>query len=270
MLFFTKSSFSLWMLVVVATTKSVHSTSFAALDGIEDLGMTISSIRQNMSGAKVANPFLSWKGSGVSKSGEEDWLLVDVTSKSFELASDLSNAEGAFQITGCLPTGHACSGWLKMTSASSALERVEQNPAITISPAMPTTNQYKGKGDHQGAVVPLQIANIRKAFPKLTGKGLKIGVLSDSFNAKGGYDLDIETGDLPDDIKILKEGPESSSDEGRAMMQLIHDIAPDAKLVFRTAFLGEIDFAIGIQELVDEGCDVIVDDIGKFNDQVYR
>ncbi len=53
----------------------------------------------------------------------------------------------------------------------------------------------------------------------------------------------------------------TSSDEGRAMMQLIHDIAPGAKLLFYTAFESPVDFAQGIITLADNGADIIVDDI---------
>ena len=50
---------------------------------------------------------------------------------------------------------------------------------------------------------------------------------------------------------------------GQSDSQLIHDIAPEAKLKFHTAFLGQFDFANGIRELANAGCDVIVDDVGK-------
>jgi len=51
-------------------------------------------------------------------------------------------------------------------------------------------------------------------------------------------------------------------DEGRAMLQLIHDLAPGAQLFFHTAIEGPQDFADGINALAEAGCDVIVDDIG--------
>ena len=123
--------------------------------------------------------------------------------------------------------------------------------------------KHKGSGVHQGAVIPLQIAKIKAAFPALEGKGLKIAVLANSFNNLGGYQADIDSGDLPDTVEVLVEGPSTGEDEGRATMQLIYDIAPQAKLIFRTAVLGMSDFALGIQELVDEGWDVIVDGVGK-------
>jgi len=45
------------------------------------------------------------------------------------------------------------------------------------------------------------------------------------------------------------------------MLQIIHDIAPEANLAFRTGFINPVDFENGIIELKDAGCNVIVDDI---------
>ncbi|MHC4431270.1 MAG: LamG-like jellyroll fold domain-containing protein, partial [Planctomycetota bacterium] len=66
------------------------------------------------------------------------------------------------------------------------------------------------------------------------------------------------------------EGNNPGIDEGRAMMQLIHDVAPDADLSFHTAFNGLADFAQGIQDLADDGADVIVDDIIYFAEPMFQ
>ena len=104
------------------------------------------------------------------------------------------------------------------------------------------------------------------------GEGVKVGVLSNSFNTQPGNpaQTDVLNGDLPgvgnpDDsipVHIVKEYPFGiASDEGRAMLQIVHDVAPKAELAFRTGFLSAGDFANGILELVADSCDVIVDDI---------
>ena len=61
-------------------------------------------------------------------------------------------------------------------------------------------------------------------------------------------------------VRILKEGPFGGFDEGRAMAEIIHDIAPGANLAFRTAAYSEIDFALGIESLPDD-IKVAVDDV---------
>ena len=60
------------------------------------------------------------------------------------------------------------------------------------------------------------------------------------------------------------------TDEGRAMLQIVHDIAPGAELAFRTGFLGPVDFANGIRQLQQGGCDVIVDDITYISEPFFR
>ena len=96
----------------------------------------------------------------------------------------------------------------------------------------------------------------------LNGAGLRIGILSDSFNLHGGMATDIADGDLPpaDQIDIVQEGT-SGNDEGRAMAELIYQIAPGAQIYFYSADGSESDFAAGITALATTyDCNVIVDD----------
>ncbi len=97
----------------------------------------------------------------------------------------------------------------------------------------------------------------------LNGAGLTIGILSDSFNVNGGEASDIAAGLLPpaDQINILQEGPPGSTDEGRAMAQLIYAIAPGATIDFYSAEGGEASMAAGIAALEAAGANVIVDDV---------
>ena len=60
------------------------------------------------------------------------------------------------------------------------------------------------------------------------------------------------------------------SDEGRAMMQLIHDVAPGSPQAFYTAFESQEDFAAGIRALADAGSEVIVDDIIYFAEPMFE
>ena len=105
------------------------------------------------------------------------------------------------------------------------------------------------------------------------GTGVLVGVLSDSYNALGEEDIDIASGDLPskDRITVLEDYfLYDASDEGRAMMQLIHDVAPGADLAFHTASNGMADFASGIIKLAGLGCQVIVDDIFIFGEPAFQ
>ncbi|MDR3521818.1 MAG: Hint domain-containing protein [Acidocella sp.] len=106
----------------------------------------------------------------------------------------------------------------------------------------------------------------------LNGAGLKIGILSDSFNVNGGEAAAIAGGYLPaaNMIDIVKEGPAGSTDEGMAMAELIHAVAPGAQIYFYTAFDSEADFANGITTLASLGCSVIVDDVAYGDEPFYQ
>lgn len=113
------------------------------------------------------------------------------------------------------------------------------------------------------------------------GTGVKVGVLSDSYNTIIGNPAadDVQRKDLPGTanpdhptpVQVLQDFPFGTrSDEGRAMLQIVHDVAPGADLAFRTGFLGAVDFAKGIRDLQQAGCDVIVDDISYISEPFFR
>ena len=104
----------------------------------------------------------------------------------------------------------------------------------------------------------------------VNGEGVKIGVISDSFDKQlftgdSNATLDVSAGDLPglanpngylNPVTVVKDYPYGvASDEGRAMLQLIHDVAPSADLAFSTGVLSPRDFALAIEDLALAGCD---------------
>lgn len=107
-----------------------------------------------------------------------------------------------------------------------------------------------------------QRSDIARERFTVSGAGQTVGILSDSFDCLGGYAADIGSSDLPDDVLVLEDyfGGDCT-DEGRAMAQIVHDVAPGASLQFHTAFTGIPGFAQGILDLADAGADVIVDDV---------
>ena len=113
---------------------------------------------------------------------------------------------------------------------------------------------------------------VRDAFG-VDGTGVRIGVLSDSVRY---LEQSQASGDLPPDVTVVpgESGitPASSlSGEGTAMMEIIYDLAPGAKLFFATAFLGDARFAANIRRLRTEfKCDIIVDDVFYFNENPFQ
>ena len=146
-------------------------------------------------------------------------------------------------------------------------------------------------------VTQLNVEGAREAFGA-RGAGETIGVLSDSFDtatesqAVEGAPVathareDEISNDLPGrfgtcsgqqvPVNVLEDGPSNSTDEGRAMLQVIHDVAPHAELAFATAYSTELQFARNIERLAEPvsrggaGADVIVDDVGYFGEPFFQ
>jgi subtilisin family serine protease len=143
----------------------------------------------------------------------------------------------------------------------------------------------------------LRAAEARTTFA-VEGTGVTVGILSDSFNkaseaADGSGPIatkekkDIETGDLPGALntcigestptKILDDSFSQGADEGRAMAQIVHDLAPRAKLAFATAFKPNVfGFADNVRKLakplISGGAeaDVIADDVSYFEEPFFQ
>ena len=106
----------------------------------------------------------------------------------------------------------------------------------------------------------------------VTGAGVKVGVLSDSFNCLDGATADVTSEDLST-VQVIQEEPGcgSGTDEGRAMLQIVHDVAPGASLAFATAFgVGQAGFANNILALKAAGATVIVDDVIIFAEPMFQ
>lgn len=104
-------------------------------------------------------------------------------------------------------------------------------------------------------------ADVARNLFGVDGTGVTIGVISDSFDNLGGAASDLLNGDLPSGIQVLKDFPEGGSDEGRGIMQLIHDVAPGANFAFHTGVESQAEYANAILNLADAGADIIVADV---------
>jgi len=154
-------------------------------------------------------------------------------------------------------------------------------------------------------------ATVRATYPTLTGAGVTVGVLSDSFNCLDAYEKAgsgvpasgyqgyapfgftatyttdqqassgqaASTSALPAGVNVVAEGPclqygapyqPPFGDEGRAILQIIHAIAPGAGLAFYTAVNSEADFANGIKSLASAGVKVIDDDVGYPDEPFFQ
>jgi hypothetical protein len=95
-------------------------------------------------------------------------------------------------------------------------------------------------------------------------------VISDSYGSIAGGPSDgVASGDLPAGVEVLADIA-SGTDEGRSMAEIVHDVAPGAKIAFHTANLGQAGFANGIGKLADAGWNIIVDDVIYFAEPMFQ
>ena len=178
-------------------------------------------------------------------------------------------AQRGFHTIAAMPDHHVIDG----TISAANLNNLADLTANGLFGVLPIYRPISAVGDFTSEADFVQEAErVRNALPQgYDGTGITIGVLSDSFNDLNGYQDDIDSDDLPDNINVLEDLDDDGSEEGRAMLQLIHDIAPGARLAFATAFIGgEAGFASNIQALADAGCDIIVDDIIYFAEPMFQ
>ncbi len=101
---------------------------------------------------------------------------------------------------------------------------------------------------------------------RVTGTGVKLCALSDGVDSLA---VSQASGELPA-VDVLA-GQEGEGDEGTAMLEILHDLAPNAELGFATAFNGDASFADNIRALrFSLGCDVIVDDVLYYNESPFQ
>jgi len=185
--------------------------------------------------------------------------------------SNLLQLQNDIQVLGGRVTGSAgnqVSAWIPIAK----LSQLAQTPSLgQARPSMARTNV----GDTTSqADIAMRVDTARAAY-EIDGAGVTIGVLSDSYDFDGNpfssAAQDIFTRDLPAaGVQVLDESDSEGIDEGRAMLQLIHDLAPGSPLQFHTAFDGAASFAEGIVDLANAGSDVIVDDIIYLDEPFFQ
>jgi len=135
----------------------------------------------------------------------------------------------------------------------------------------------------QGSVVSQGDVSMRsndvRTTTGLDGSGITVGVLSTSYECNPPAFLpgaptstaaqDEANQEVPPGVEVLDNGPCPGTDEGRAIVQLVHDVAPGAAQKFHSAFNSLTDFAGGILELQAAGSDVIVDDVIYFAENMF-
>jgi len=185
------------------------------------------------------------------------------------------------------PRSHLVEGFVAVED----VEALAGAPGVGAVHLVPRPVRRVGATTSQGVVQH----RVDRLPPGVDGSGITVAALSDSFDVAtatpAGDPLtvraadDVASGDLPgpgnprnpEPVRVLEDAPEGDPfaiDEGRAMLQLVHDLAPGATLCFATAVTGSVGFAENIRRLADPaggcGADVVVDDIGYLDEPFFE
>jgi len=195
---------------------------------------------------------------------KDDTVVIDVVAQDDinQLKTDLQ-AQGIVDIS---IFGHIISGRLPIASLDTVAS-LRQLRFARPAYAMTRTGTVTSQGD-----IALR-ADIARTTYSVAGTGVTVGTLSDSYDCRGGAASDVASNDLPTGVMVLQEetGCGSGSDEGRAMMQIVHDVAPGASQAFHSAFNGTASFANGILNLATvASADVINDDVIYFAEPMFQ
>ena len=144
-----------------------------------------------------------------------------------------------------------------------AVEMLAALDAIrTIRPA----DEAVTRKDNTSAGDVAHRANSARTTHSVDGTGIGIGVISDGVRTLADRQA---TGDLPARVTVLP-GQAGAGDEGTALLEIVHDLAPGAELYFATGEGGQAQMAVNIESLCEAGANIIVDDIGYVLEAAFQ
>ncbi len=143
-------------------------------------------------------------------------------------------------------------GLLRALVPADAVEQVGALPWVAA--VRPTETSPPDVGAFESEGVPLHRADDAQAAG-IDGSGVDVGVISDGVsNVAAAQGL----GELPGTVSVLNAG---SGDEGTAMLEIVHDMAPAADLLFHGTGGGVAAHVTAQNALAAAGADVITEDI---------
>lgn len=230
------------------------------------------SVRLHTAGATALAAVLTTGAERIAVNESGDEVSVAATPEQIVAIADLSEVRAVHEeltpVSG--RDGQAARDAARALSAGEVAE-VESGGGTAAT--CPTGIVSEGDGIHNGPSARVDHG--------ADGSGVKVGIISDSYNALGGAATNVANGELPGatnpcghvtPVQIVKEIPDLSVgvDEGRAMSQIVHDLAPGAPLAFASAAGGEVAMANQVKALGTAGAKVIVDDIGYFSESPFQ
>jgi Subtilase family/Domain of unknown function (DUF5011) len=188
-------------------------------------------------------------------------VLVDIAALvTDDLLQKIQAAGGT--VVNSVPRFHSVRASVPLAS----LESLASLTNVTFIKRAVQARVFTGSVDSEGDVT--HGADVARTNLGVNGAGVKVGVISDSVDFLTNSQA---TGDLPANVTVLDgQSGLPGSGEGTAMLEIVNDLAPGAQLYFATAFGSEEGFAQNILNLRSNGCNIIVDDVGYFDESPFQ
>ena len=198
-------------------------------------------------------------GGGDLARDDQDRIRVEVTAQVTEnLLAEIRTGGGS--VIHSFPEYNSVQAWVAAGRLSALAGHEDVRFVQPFFPPLSNTGPIIWEGD-----VTHRAAEARVTF-SVTGRGIKVGVLSDSVDHMAASQAAGELGPV-----TVLPGQEGKGDgEGTAMLEIVHDLAPGADLLFASGFNGVAAFADNIVKLRQAGCQIIVDDITYFNQPAFQ
>jgi PGF-pre-PGF domain-containing protein len=149
--------------------------------------------------------------------------------------------------------------WISVNKLEELASLEEVRNIRTVLPPIINVGSVNTQGDDVHGT-----ASVRASYGE-DGSGIKIGVISDGVNYLAESRA---SGNLPEDVTVLSDG--FGGNEGTAILEIIHDMAPGAKLYFHDNGGNTIAFNTAIDELIAAGCNIILDDVAWYNEPFFQ
>ncbi|MGD1044906.1 MAG: choice-of-anchor D domain-containing protein [Bacteroidota bacterium] len=153
---------------------------------------------------------------------------------------------------------HRYDGWLPLTSVIDieslsfvSFVRAIERPLVNVT--------SEGDVFHR--------ADIARSTWGVNGNNRRVGIISDGVSH---LEVSRMAGELPSVPPVQVVNNRYTGDEGTAMLEIVHDLAPGSFLSFADEGSSESDFANNIQLLWQGGCQVICDDIVYFHEPAFE
>lgn len=177
---------------------------------------------------------------------------------------------------------------VRFSNATSQLSPANREETQTqmrqvVQAAQATLPQGALAGAVNGQHVNQLQANQLQAAPyNLTGAGLKIGLISDSYNCYAASSRTptaangVASGELPANVTVLNDATSFGlncayqTDGTRALLEVTYDVAPGATYAVASKGGSKTDFANSIQALLNWGAKVIATDVVSINEAMFQ